>query len=243
MLAEHGIRFIRVALLLSGLAFCGKAPKPSPSKPLPPPPFPSTAINRFGYNGGPASPLCCESRLIGWTANGSVAVLSSEFSPEQQIFRYGIDIHDPAFMDPEEIFSTTFFVSDDSLPMGCDGEPDPLRCIWKRNQTQIGDLLRMNGVTWSDARVHPLPKVEIQFVPDPLGQAGGGASSVSFFDFSGRLLIEMPDTTDPGLRLSPLGLLVRNRPTPRRYMVMRMYSRDVRNGAPRERGVRFLNMN
>lgn len=243
MLADHRIRFTWMALLLCILAFAGKPQKARASKPLPPPPFPSAAINRLGYNGGSPSPLCCESRLIGWTASGSMAVLSSEFSPEQQIFRYAIDLHDPAFMDPDELFSTTFFVSDDSLPMGCEGESDPLRCVWKRNQQQIGDLLRMHGVDWSPVRMRPVPNLEIQFVPDPLGEAGGGASSVSFFDFSGRLLIEMPDTTDPGLRLSPLGTIVRNRPTPKRYMVMRMYSREVRNGPPRERGVRFLNMN
>ena len=233
-----------LGFFLAAVAFGAKqkhsAKAPSP---LPPPPFPASTFQRTGYNGGPSDALCCQSRPIGWTKEGLVAVLSSTFSPDEELFRYGIDLHDPAFMDPEEIFSETFFLADDSLPRGCEGESDPLRCVWKRHQKEIGDLLRMHGVSWSDIRMRPPPRVEIHTIGDPLPAVAGQQSiGLSLFENAGRVTLEMPDSSDAGLHLSPLGTIVRNRPTPIRYMVMRLYSREAPYAPPRELGARLLKM-
>lgn len=244
---SRGHRFhspLILGLFLAGSVFAGKQkhpPKP-PARPTSPP-FPGSVILRTGYDNHPADALCCQSRLIGWTKAGLVAVLSSTYSPDQELFRYGIDLHDPAFMDPEEIFSTTFFLADDSLPQGCEGETDPLRCVWKRHQTEIGDILRMNGVEWSEIRMKPAPPVEIHTVGDPLPPIAGQESiGLSLFESEGRVTLEMPDSSGIGLHLSPIGTIVRNRPTPVRYMVMRMYSRPEPYGKPRELGARLLKM-
>ncbi len=236
--------WVVLLLLLAGTLAANKHKRPpAPPPPPPPPPYPTTAIHQWGYQRDSSDLLCCQSRLIGWTKNGDVAILSSSYSPEEQQFRYAIDLHDPEFLDPEELFATTFFVADDSLPLGCEESKDPLRCIWKNNQKTIGETLRKYGVTSTDVHMRPTPHVKLRFVPDPLPDLATQISSgLSLYDTAGRIVLEMPDTNGLGLHLVPIGTIVRNRPTPVRYMVMRCFSRDALAGPTNEQGVRLLRL-
>ncbi len=244
MLRECSFRFswVLLAMIVSQEAACAKPKKKAPPPPKPPQ-FPTSVILKTGFDGVPSAPVCCQTRIIGWTKEGLLATYSSTFSPDEQIFRYGIDLHDPAFLDPEELFAVQFFAADDTLPEGCADSKEPLRCVWKLHEQVIGETLRKYGVASGDIRMKPLPKLELRTVADPLpNDIAFETAAVSLYDEAGRVTLEMPDSTSRGYHLSPVGVVVRNRPKPARYMVMRFYSRESRDAEPRELGARLLRM-
>lgn len=203
-------------------------------------PYPSTEVLRWGYENGPATPLCCQARLIGWTSTGAVAVLSSSHSPFTERVRYAIELLDPVSPDPEEIFSEEFFLGDDTLPEGCQGHSDPLRCVWTLRRKPIGEALRMNGLVATDIRMRPLAPFSVKTIPDPLGDAQGLGVGLSVSENNGRMVLEVPDTLDRGIHLWPLGTVARNRPSPQRFFVLRLFQRDSIGAAPTELGVRLV---
>jgi hypothetical protein len=226
---------------LVGVALAAKPrTKPMVHRPVP---FPTNDIQGWGYDGGPADEICCQNRLIGWTASGSVAVLSANYNPGLESFRYAIELHDPRFLEPEELFAEELFRGDDTLPEGCPGTTDPARCLWKIHQKRIGEILRMHGVTSTDIRMRPPPRFSVRTIFDPLSPKDAPNSvGLTVSDSAGRLVLEMPDTTGAGLHLWPIGSIARNRPRPIRYLVLRLFQRDEPKAAPAELGVRLLKL-
>jgi hypothetical protein len=242
MLRDTSLRHLcLMATALVGVAWTAK-PKP---KPLvhPPLPFPTNDIQRWGYDDGPADEICCQTRLIGWTASGNVAVLSATYDSDEERFRYAIELHDPGYLEPEELFSEEFFKGDDTLPETCQGIPDPLRCLWKVHQKQIGEILRMNGVNSTEIRMRPPPPFSVKTINDPLsGKDAPQSVGLTVSDSAGRIVLEMPDTSGEGLHLWPIGTIARNRPRPTRYLVLRLFRKDAPDAASGELGVRLLQL-
>lgn len=206
-----------------------------------PVPFPTNDIQRWGYDGGPADEICCQTRLIGWTGSGSVAVFAATYAPEEERFKYAIELHDPAYLEPDELFSEELFQGDDTLPEGCAGISDPARCLWKVHQKEIGEILRMNGVQSTDIRMRRPPPFSVRTIFDPLsGKDAPRSVGLTVSDSAGRIVLEMPDTSGAGLHLWPIGSIARNRPRPIRYLVLRLFERTTFQGEPRELGVRLM---
>jgi len=242
MLRDTSLRHL--CLMVTALAGVAWSAKPKP-KPLvhPPIPFPTNDAQRWGYDDGPADEICCQTRLIGWTASGNVAVLSASYSSDEERFRYAIELHDPGYLEPEELFSEETFKGDDTLPESCRNIPDPLRCIWKAHQKEIGEILRMNGVISTDIRMRPPPPFSVKTIFDPLsGKDAPQSVGLTVSDSAGRIVLEMPDTSGQGLHLWPIGTIARNRPKPIRYLVLRMFQKDESGAASSELGVRLLKL-
>lgn len=244
MFRECSFRFpwLLLALIAAQQVDSAKPRKKAPPQPKPPQ-FPTSVVLNTGFDGVPSAPVCCQTRIIGWTKEGLLATYSSSFSPDEQIFRYGIDLHDPRFLDPEELFAVQFFAADDTLPEGCADSKEPLRCVWKLHEQEIGETLRKYGVASNDIRMKPLPRLQLRTVADPLpNNVAFETALVTLHDEAGLVTLEMPDSSQRGYHLSPVGMIVRNRPTPARYMVMRFYSRPTLEAPPRELGARLLRM-
>ena len=241
---EHRARFTWIlAFLVAASNPCFAKSKKKPAPPPPPPRYPESIALRTGYAENPHDDICCQSRILGWTKDGLVATWASTYSPDEEKFRYGIDLHDPAFLDPEGIFAEEFFAADDTLPEGCAGSKEPMRCVWKKNEKEIGETLRKYGVATTDVRMRSLPKIRFETIPDPLpDELAAGSVAVNLSDSAGLVTLGMSDTVSRGAHLSPIGTIVRNRPKPARYMVLRFYSRETREGPAVERGVRLLRM-
>ncbi len=250
MFRNTGIGLLCVALLAWGASPKPRAKtlprkKPARTKPVVPRlpailPYPTAEVHHWGYDKGPADALCCQARLIGWTSTGAVAVLSSSHSPFTERVRYAVELLDPVSPDPEEIFAEEFFLGDDTLPEGCQGHEDPLRCVWNLRQKPIGEALRMNGLATTGIRMRPLSPFSVKAIPDPLGDAQGSGVGLSVTESGGGLVLEVPDTLDRGLHLWPLGTIARNRPSPQRFFVLRLFQRDSIGAAPAELGVRLV---
>lgn len=248
MLRDPSIRHLcLMTAALAGMALAARPNLKAKAKPRPKPvvhrslPFPTNDIQSWGYDGGPADEVCCQTRLIGWTASGNVAVLSASYNPVLESFRYAIELHDPGILEPEELFAEELFRGDDSLPEGCPETSDPARCIWKIRQKEIGEILRLHGVVSTDVRMRPPPPFSVRTIFDPLSPKDAPHSvGLTVSDSAGRLVLEMPDTSGIGLHLWPIGSIARNRPRPIRYLVLRLFERDALQAAPVERGVRLL---
>jgi hypothetical protein len=246
MLRDTGLRQLcLMATALVGVAWTAK-PKSKP-RPKPPAraslPFPTNDIQRWGYDDGPADEICCQTRLVGWTAAGNVAVLSASYGADEERIRYAIELHDPGYLEPEELFAEEFFLGDDTLPEACKGIPDPPRCVWKIHQKEIGEILRMNGVNSTDIRMRPPPPFSVRTIVDPLSTKDAPQSvGLTVSDSAGRIVLEMPDTSGQGLHLWPIGTIARNRPQPIRYLVLRLFRRDAPDQPPNELGVRLMKL-
>lgn len=235
--------FCTLALLVWAPAWAAKPkPRPQPARIAPPLPFPTTDIHRSGYNSVPPDEICCRDRLIGWTASGNVATLASSYSPDGERFRYAIELHDPAFLEPEELFAIEFFLADDLRPEGCKSASDPLRCIWNLHRREIQATLKMHGVSQSEIRMKNPPAFEVQIVTEPLWDPLGESVGLTVLDSAGKLVVQMADTSLPGLHLWPIGSIVRNRPTPVRDLVMRAFRKSSQGTATQDMGIRLLRL-
>lgn len=242
MLRDISIRHLcLMTVALVGMALAAKPKsKPMVHRPIP---FPTNDIQGWGYDGGPADEICCQTRLIGWAAAGNVAVLSASYNSGLESFRYAIELHNPQYLEPEELFAEELFLGDDTLPEGCPGISDPARCIWKVHQKRIGEILRMHGVNSTDIRMRRPPPFSVRTIFDPLSPKDAPHSvGLTVSDSAGRLVLEMPDTSGQGLHLWPIGTIARNRPQPIRYLVLRIFQRDEPKAVPIELGVRLLKL-
>lgn len=201
--------------------------------------YPSTVLERHGVEGKPVDDTCCQTRLIGWNAEGQIATYSSVFLPEEDSYRFGVDLQDLVNDQPRELFSIRLFRGDDTLGGRCRRTKDPLRCVWNDNNGRInGALTRagFRGVT--GAKLLPLPPFEIRWTADgdPEGQ---GSAPFSMTDSGGRLVFQMPDTSTVGIHLVPAGVLHSTSPRAR-FLLLKMLRRDIRDDIMTDVGVRFV---
>lgn len=203
--------------------------------------FPSTILDRIGFEdlAGP-NDTCCQTRLVGWNAEGQIATTSSEYLPDQGVFRFGVDFHDLVNDQPRELFGRKYFRADPEISGACARSKDLLRCLWKENQTQISQELRKVGIDQGIGRkLLPLPSHTIEWSMDP--DRTGESAPFSISDSAGKLVFHMVDTAAGGLHLVPFGM-IGDKSAKRRWLVLRLARRELLDAPMTVLGIRFLRL-
>lgn len=203
--------------------------------------FPSTILDRIGFEdlSGP-NDTCCQTRLVGWNAEGQIATATSEYLPDQGVFRFGVDFHDLVNDQPRELFGRKYFRADPEITGACAKSKDLLRCLWKENQTQISQELRNAGITQGIGRkLLPLPRHSIEWSMDP--DRTGESAPFSISDSAEKLVFHMVDTAAGGLHLVPFGM-IGDKSAKRRWLVLRLSRRELLDAPMTVLGIRFLRL-
>ncbi|HNY30132.1 MAG TPA: hypothetical protein PKO15_04515 [Fibrobacteria bacterium] len=203
--------------------------------------YPSTVLDRMAFEDLPRpNDTCCQTRLVGWNADGQVATAVSEYLPEQGMFRFAVDFHDLLNDEPRPLFERKFFRADPFIEGACARSKDLLRCLWKENHAEISRELAKVGIRQTmGQKLLPLPRHTIEWTAYPDRSAESTPFSIS--DSAQRLVFHMVDSAAGGLHLVPYGMLG-DRSTKKRWLVLRLSRRELLDAPMTVLGIRFMKL-
>lgn len=207
--------------------------------------FPSTVLDRTGYaERALPSDTCCQTRLVGWNAEGQLATLVAEHLPDRDVFRFAVDFHDLVTDEPRPLFERMYFRDDPAINGACARSRDLLRCLWTENAPEIRRELAKAGIREAGSRkLLPLPRHVLDWTHEAMrdqDQAGESAP-FSLSDSAGILTFHMVDTAAGGLHLMPLGM-ISEASVRKRWLVMRLCRRELLDAPMSILGLRFLRL-
>ncbi|MBK9576869.1 MAG: hypothetical protein IPK50_03210 [Fibrobacterota bacterium] len=228
-------RLTRARTLLCGLALAGATSWAGAYA------FPSTVLDRTGFEDlAKPNDTCCQTRLVGWNAEGQIATTTAEYLPEQGMFRFGVDFHDLLNDQPRGLFERKYFRADPIIEGACAKSKDLLRCLWKENQAEIAKELASAGINQGfGQKLLPLPRHTIEWTAD--ADLSGESAPFSISDSAQRLVFHMVDSAAGGLHLVPYGMLG-DRAGKRRWLVLRLSRRELLDAPMTVLGIRFLKL-